>query len=329
MTDLSSEKVAGAIAAATGAASNLPAPVQAGFIKAAGRLSGGVLLTPGAWLRRPAQAVEDKTDARSLVTRRIAQAVAERAAADPEIVERAMESLVREEFRKQTNKERVAQSTAETLSEPGPSTPSPEAEVDEDWMNVFVRYAEDASSERMQKLWGRVLAGEIRKPGAFSLSTIRFLSELDTQTAQMFEDIAPQITGSFIFFEPDKDNVLFNRCLELESAGLVTVGAGMLSKQCKTDENGRYHLVGSRMCLEVHGTKDTGFAVPVIALTRLGREIAHLLPTYDESEQFRRVSRTLESVTGLQKTLLCRLLYEHGQATRAVPVELLWERPAK
>src|SRR5208283_1459027 len=57
-------------------------------------------------------------------------------------------------------------------------------------LNIFERYAEDASSETMRALWARVLAGEIRRPGQFSLRTLRFMSELDATTAKLFESYA-------------------------------------------------------------------------------------------------------------------------------------------
>lgn len=316
-----------AIATIVATASILPAPIQTGFWKAAGRLVGGALATPAAWLRRPAQAIEDKTDAQSLVTRKIAEAVAERAASDPEIVERAMQSFVREEFRKQENKEGVLKAASEALSEPQSENLNAASDlIDDDWMNVFVRYAEDASSERMQKLWGRVLAGEIRGPGTFSLSTIRFLSELDTHIAKVFEIVASSLTGDLIYFDIQNDNLIFNHCLELESAGLANVGAGMLSKNYKINDEGRIHVVGASMCLEIIGKPQADFSVPVIVLTRLGREIRKLLPSNDEIEQFRRMSKKLENDASINKIMLCQLLKEESQPTRALAVETLFER---
>lgn len=284
----------GAAAVADGIGRNLlalPDPIQTGFWKAAGRLVGGALATPGAWLRRPAQAIEDTTDARSLVTRRIAEAVAERAATDPEIIDRAMDSLVREEFRKQSNKERVTNAAAEALAL-DPESASPDqtaAEVDEDWMNVFVRYAEDASSERMQSLWGRVLAGKIRNKSCYSLSTIRFLSELDTELAQQFERIAPSVIKDFMLYDKDRDSSLFHEFLKLEDAGLLNVGTGLLSKSYTIPKEGRCHLIGTEYGLELEARPGYKFAIPVIAVTRLGCEILTLIKLRDEQATFRRI----------------------------------------
>ncbi|MBC7799018.1 MAG: DUF2806 domain-containing protein, partial [Gemmatimonadaceae bacterium] len=85
--------------------------------------------------------------------------------------------------------------------EPSPASGTAEAspeQIDEDWMNNFVRFAEDASSERLQQVWGRVLAGEVVKPGSFSRHTLRFISELDKETAQNCELVGRHMVGRWL-----------------------------------------------------------------------------------------------------------------------------------
>lgn len=305
----------------------LPEPVQNGFWKATSRLVGGAISIPAAMLRRPTQAIEDKTDAKSLVTRRIAEAVAERAAADPEIIERAMESLVREEYRKQSNKEKVAQAAAETLnSETSSDVPTADnAEIDEDWMNVFVRYAEDASSERMQTLWGRVLAGEIRKPGNFALSTIRFLSELDSHIAKHFEQAASWLVEDTIYYsEEKKSGVNFGRLLELENAGLLNVSGGLLAKNLTINEQGIAHFSGKTFCLQIEGKSGCKLSIPAIILTRLGREIAVLVSRGGEIPELKKIAEHLKTEKQISRILLGALVYEGGVARRVQHLEVLW-----
>lgn len=61
--------------------------------------------------------------------------------------------------------------------------PDAQSEIDDDWLNLFARLAEDKSSEELQGLFGRILGGEIRKPGSFSLRTIQFPSTLSKDDA--------------------------------------------------------------------------------------------------------------------------------------------------
>ena len=65
-----------------------------------------------------------------------------------------------------SNKLKIVEHAIEHLSEGNSheESQSINEELDDDWLNYFEQYAEKASSERMQDLWARVLAGEIRKP---------------------------------------------------------------------------------------------------------------------------------------------------------------------
>lgn len=60
---------------------------------------------------------------------------------------------------------------------------------DEDWITRFFSSAKDISSEQMQDLWGRVLAGEIKKPGSYSLKTLEFLRNVTTSDAAALEHL--------------------------------------------------------------------------------------------------------------------------------------------
>lgn len=62
----------------------------------------------------------------------------------------------------------------------------PAAEPDHDWTARFFREAQDVSSEEMQVLWSRVLAGQVREPGTTSMRTLGVLKDLDVSTARLF-----------------------------------------------------------------------------------------------------------------------------------------------
>ena len=124
------------------------------------------------------------------------------------------------------NKRRVAMQAAENLvSSSSEPEPEPDAkEVNPDWLNYFGGYAEKASSKNVRDLWGRVLAGEIRRPTSFSLTTLRILAELDQQIASLFEDVVRfRIDGKYIL-RPTADewnSGEFEKFKLLEEVGLV------------------------------------------------------------------------------------------------------------
>ncbi len=87
-----------------------------------------------------------------------------------------------QERKRQANIEAVAHRAAFELGE----SSAPAVEPDHDWTARFFGEVQDVSSEDMQALWGRVLAGEVRQPGLTSLRTLGILKDLDVATAALF-----------------------------------------------------------------------------------------------------------------------------------------------
>ena len=48
-------------------------------------------------------------------------------------------------------------------------------DVDPDWFQFYCELVQNISTHSMQKLWAKILAGEISNPGSFSLKTHNFL----------------------------------------------------------------------------------------------------------------------------------------------------------
>jgi len=139
------------------------------------------------------QSAKDERDARSTIIAAVAKAAGEKAASDPEVVDRMINRLAGAEVRKQENREAVAVEAIEHLSEATEEIDQTARNVDEDWLNIFGDFAERASAESVRDLWARVLAGEIRRPGTFSLFTLHFISLLDAHSAALINKILPWV----------------------------------------------------------------------------------------------------------------------------------------
>ena len=61
--------------------------------------------------------------------------------------------------------------------------------MDEEWLDRFMDSAKFVSSEEMQLIWGKVLAGEFENPGSTPRNLIRILSEFTPELAQAFRVI--------------------------------------------------------------------------------------------------------------------------------------------
>ena len=66
---------------------------------------------------------------------------------------------------------------------------APAQEPDHDWTARFFSDVQDISSDDMQILWAKVLAGEVKNPGSTSLKSLNILRSLDQSTAQLFRDL--------------------------------------------------------------------------------------------------------------------------------------------
>ena len=63
----------------------------------------------------------------------------------------------------------------------------PDVEPDVGWTSSFSSGAQGASSDEMQELWARTLAGEVASPGSTSVRTLAILRNLGQSTAQLFK----------------------------------------------------------------------------------------------------------------------------------------------
>ena len=62
-------------------------------------------------------------------------------------------------------------------------------EADHDWTARFFNDVQDVSSDEMQRLWAKVLAGEVERPGSTSLKAMNILKGLDRGTATLFRTL--------------------------------------------------------------------------------------------------------------------------------------------
>lgn len=283
------------------AISGIPAKLVPSSIKAFDRLIGAAFDIPVAWLNQRKAKIEAQTQAYAAVEAAISQAVADEAGADPEIIEQALNILVRKEYRKQVNRQLVSQAAIEDLN--SASIDNDHAEpgsdfIDDDWLNIFERYAEDASSERMQSLWGRVLAGEIRKPGRFSIRTLRFLSEFSQSDALTFAEFCESAFGDIApksLVSPDGATDI-TKLIYLESAGLITGADSLgLNKSWSFREDGVGFVREGNLAIIFRGEPKTKFECSVLLLTPLGQELINLLPGRDAAVVAERVANAIKS----------------------------------
>lgn len=62
-----------------------------------------------------------------------------------------------------------------------------EGEADPDWIERFFELAEDSSNKAMQRMWAKVLAGELLKPGSFTYKSLLTLKQMTQKEAEALQ----------------------------------------------------------------------------------------------------------------------------------------------
>jgi len=57
--------------------------------------------------------------------------------------------------------------------------------TDLDWFNRFIALAEDVSNSTMQDLWAKILAGELARPGSYSLKALKVFRDMSIVDAKL------------------------------------------------------------------------------------------------------------------------------------------------
>ena len=169
----------------------IPPPVRRNLIKAFGQLCSAAIDFPVAYLTGKADETRAETAARIKLINTSAAQIAEQMSTDPAYARVAVEKFGQRVLREQVNLDMISQRAVREISDTGRSASNPEAgtpddSINDDWLNTFEAEARQKSTEEMQVYFGRVLAGEIRRPGSYSTRTVKILGSLDQNVARHY-----------------------------------------------------------------------------------------------------------------------------------------------
>lgn len=204
---------------------------------------------------------------------------------NPELAQRARQRLLAREIEGQLNVENIAEQATLAL----PSVVSKEP-VSADWRRKFFQEAENVCEVDMQALWGKVLAGEIARPGSFNLRTLETLKQLTKNEAEIFRQICgiAMEDGWVALPNPDINTALmpygfsFNSILQLRDAGLISNGDNLQRKFVANDatEPPGIHkatVYNNDVIIELSGPALVNLQIPVVAFTQAGKELQQLI----------------------------------------------------
>nr|WP_176024879.1 DUF2806 domain-containing protein [Brucella pseudintermedia] len=177
------------------------ASAKSRFLSALDRLCGNIAEIGNAHLEGFASRRRAKTEGEVTLIKETAQYGVHKLEHDSVFAERAFNNQYQKTLRLQANKDAVVQGALQDLRNSPVSEEDDNAgphELNDEFLNRFERYAEDASTEELQQRWSKVLAGEIRKPGTFNRKVLRAVDELEPETAILFQRVAQFSLGGVL-----------------------------------------------------------------------------------------------------------------------------------
>ena len=169
----------------------IPAPIRRNLLKALAQLCSAAIDIPVAYLTGKADERRTETEARINLINTSAAQIAQQMQTDPEYARVAVQKFGQRVLREQVNLDMISQRAASEIQDAddpiGQSLPEKADDtIGDDWLNTFEAEARQKSTEEMQALFGKILAGEIRRPGTFSTRAVKILSSLDQNVAAHF-----------------------------------------------------------------------------------------------------------------------------------------------
>lgn len=173
--------------------SGVPTNVRKNFIKAFGQFCTAAVDIPVAWLEGKSAEIRTTTEARLQIIRKEGDVISEQIEVPKEYITKASSKFAAKVIKEQLNLDQITLNAANELSNKQIESGNKESEdISEDWLNEFENLARFKSSEDMKLAFGKILSGEIIKPGSFSIKTIKLISQLDNQAAELFQTFCSQ-----------------------------------------------------------------------------------------------------------------------------------------
>lgn len=195
---------------------------------------------------------------------------------------RANDAVVADAIRRDINVAKALLTAEQTLK--GDSQEPPAQSVDDDWLYRWRDNASGVSNEKLQILWGRILAGEIKAPGNYSFRTLEFLRNLTQTEAKKIERLSPFVVEDSIYRDAKEilidAGVSFEFLLSMQELGVLSgVDIPGLRMTMKSFETSRFICL-----LKANGTaliataQDASIVInlPVYKLTEIGAQILRL-----------------------------------------------------
>ena len=179
----------------------------------------------------------------------------------------------------------------------------PNRTVDNDWLLRWRDSAGKVSSKDLRDVWARVLAGEIKSPGSFSLRTLEFLKNLSQAEARSIQRLAPFVLDNDFVCQVDNiflqsQGVTLALLIELQGLGIVAQISPPLRRtlpSVEPDKFARGVFSYDRVLVVSHRKERDVLKLDGYPLTSLGSQVLKLGSFKSHDTYLRRVGKVIQN----------------------------------
>ena len=202
-----------------------------------------------------------------------------------------------------------------------PDEQVPEDPVEKDWMTRFLNIAEEISDKDLQDIWGRILAGEIKKPKSYSLRTLEVMRNMSKDEASLIMKASTfQVALDLISTEPFALGLMEQ--ISLEDIGVVC--GDELIRTMTIPSTGKISFVLNRNT-QINIYAHTGVKIKFkgLKLTKAGQEIFILIQEHDYDKFYTDLSNEIKK-SGATKVTINEIVtwdgnqYQYKQTEREI-----------
>lgn len=231
---------------------------------------------------------------------------------------RAGKRLVAEELNKQNNIENVVQK-ADELLQADQETSATKDEVDKGWVDECLDGAGKAYNEDLRQYWAKLLAGETRAPGTYSLRAVDFMKKLSKKDAERLRLLCKLVMYTYdnvdaVILRYDHSSYYkYTDMRYLMELGLINASSTVVI-QLKFNDKGKGNVLyfhgNAAIYLDIERKE---YDLPVYAFTELGKEILTVID--DQEVDFEYLKEFSRSITKGRKGISIiggRLIMKNG-----------------
>lgn len=186
------------------------------------------------------------------------------------------------EMHKTLNRQRILAEAQRAL--PPPDAPVSDKPVSKDFVHSFFDEFDGISDPEVHKIAGRLLAGEVLRPGSFPRRTMRVLRDLDSADFALFSSLCRfcwHVSGLVpLVYEPNgavyrTNGIDFAKLNELDALGLITFNTVGGFRQESLPDTFLISYGPNKVKLSWTG-KERAFQIGHVLFTEAGRQLAPL-----------------------------------------------------